>query len=166
MQASMLNSSKKIHDQARTNIEKMTKLYEKRANKGRKPMLFEPGDLVWVHLRKDHFPERHKCKLQPRADGPFKVLRKINDNAYEIDLPSTYGVSTSFNVVDLSPLFGLEESRMTPFQEGEDDEDIPDIRMHQESNTRKVTEDHTSDTQAHVYQGPVTRSRANYSKKR
>jgi len=56
---------------------------------------------------------------------PFKVLRKINNNAYEIDLPSTYGVSTSFNVSDLSPFFGSEESRTTPFQEGEDDEDMP-----------------------------------------
>jgi len=84
-------------------------------NKGRKKMLFEPGDLVWVHLRKDRFPEPRKNKLQPRADGPFKVLRKINDNAYEIDVPSTYGVSISFNVANLSPFFGSEESRTTPF---------------------------------------------------
>jgi hypothetical protein len=56
------------------------------------------------------------------------VLRKINDNSYEIDLPSSYGVSTSFNVVDLSPYFGPEESSTTPFQEGEDDEDITTIR--------------------------------------
>jgi hypothetical protein len=42
----------------------MTKMYEKRANKGRKKMLFEQGDLVWVHLRKDHFPEQRKSKLQ------------------------------------------------------------------------------------------------------
>ena len=55
------------------------------------------------------------------------MLRKINDNAYEIDLPNTYGVSTSFNVADLSPFYGLDESRMTPFQEGEDDEDIPTV---------------------------------------
>ncbi|WVZ84898.1 hypothetical protein U9M48_031868 [Paspalum notatum var. saurae] len=109
---------KNLHDRARANIEKMTKQYEKSANKGRRKMLFEPRELVWVHLRKDRFPEQHKSKLQPRADGPFKVLRKINDNAYEIDLPSTYGVSTSFNVADLSPFFGLEESRMTPFQGG------------------------------------------------
>ena len=109
---------KNLHDRARTNIEKMTKLYEKHANKGRKKVLFEPGDLVWVHLCKDRFPEQHKSKLQARADGPFKVLRKINDNAYEIDLPSTYGVSTSFNVADLSPFFGLEESRTTLFQRG------------------------------------------------
>jgi len=56
---------KNIHDRARANIEKMTKMYEKRANKGRKKMLFEPGDLVWVHLRKDRFPEQRKSKLQP-----------------------------------------------------------------------------------------------------
>jgi hypothetical protein len=109
---------KKLHDQARTNIEKMTKLYEKRANNGQKKVLFERGDLVWVHLRKDRFPDQRKSKLQPWADGPFKVLRKINDNAYEIDLPSTYDVSKSFNVADLSPFFGLEESRTTSFQGG------------------------------------------------
>ena len=52
------------------------------------------------------------------------MLRKINDNAYEIDLPSTYGVSSSFNVTDLSPFFGVEELRTTPFREGDDDEAI------------------------------------------
>jgi hypothetical protein len=107
---------KNLHDRARTNIENMTKQYEKQANKGRRKMIFEEGDLVWVHLRKDRFPEQSKSKLQPRADGPLRVLRKINDNAYEIDLPSTYGVSTSFNVSDLSPFFGLEESRTTLFE--------------------------------------------------
>jgi hypothetical protein len=75
-------------------------------------MLFELGDLVSVHLCKDCFPDQCKSKLQPRADGPFKVLRKINDNAYKIDLTSTYGVSTTFNVADLSPFFGLEELYM------------------------------------------------------
>jgi hypothetical protein len=116
---------KKLHDRARANIKKMTKLYEKRGNKGRKKMLFEEGDLVWVHLRKDRFPDQRKSKLQPWADGTFKVLRKINDNAYVVDLLSAYGVSSSFNVANLSPFFVLEESRMTPFQEGEDGEDIP-----------------------------------------
>jgi hypothetical protein len=96
----------------------MSKKYEKRANKGRRKMLFKPGDMVWIHLRKERFHEQHKSKLQPRADGPFKVLRKINDIAYAIDLPDTYGVSSSFNIVDLSPFFGLEESRTTLFQGG------------------------------------------------
>jgi hypothetical protein len=101
-------------------------------------MLFESGDLVWVHLRKDRFPEQCKSKLQPRADGPFKVLRKTNDNAYEIDLPHAYGVSTSFNVADLSSFLGLEESRTTPFQEGEDDEDI--LAMHASSSSKDTNQ--------------------------
>jgi hypothetical protein len=37
---------KRLHDRARANIEKMTHIYEKRANKGHRQMLFEPGDLV------------------------------------------------------------------------------------------------------------------------
>jgi hypothetical protein len=44
---------KKLHDQARANIEKITKMYDQRANRGRKKILFEPGDMVWVHLHKD-----------------------------------------------------------------------------------------------------------------
>jgi predicted NUDIX family NTP pyrophosphohydrolase len=56
----------------------------------------------------------------PRGDGSFRVLSKINDNDYKIEFPEHYGVSTSFNVADLTPFFGLEESesRITPCQEG------------------------------------------------
>jgi hypothetical protein len=65
----------------------------------------------------------------PRAAGPFKVLTKINDNAYILDLPTEFGVSTSFNVVDLELYAGDDAelpSRTTSIQEGEDDEDITD----------------------------------------
>ena len=60
----------------------------------------------------------------PRADGPFEVLEKINDNAYKIDLPRDYGVSCTFNVADLKPYFEddkLENLRENSFLEGEDD---------------------------------------------
>jgi hypothetical protein len=62
----------------------------------------------------------------PRAAGPFKVLTKINDNAYIFDLPAEFGVSTSFNVADLKPYMCEDEellSRTTSVQKGEDDED-------------------------------------------
>ena len=89
-------------------------------------MIFNEGDLVWVHLRKERFPQERDSKLKPRGDGPFKVLKKINNNAYIIDIPtSKYGVSNSFNVMDLSPFHGDdvsqdgEESRTTLSQGGE-----------------------------------------------
>lgn len=56
------------------------------------------GDLVWVHLRKDRFPPGKFGKLKPRADGPFKVLKRIGENAYKVELPDNYSVSTTFNV--------------------------------------------------------------------
>ena len=83
--------------------------------------------MVWLHLRKERFPTLRRSKLMPRADGPFKVLKKINDNAYILDLPAEYGVSSTFNVADLKPYAGENEqipSRTTSIQEGEDDEDI------------------------------------------
>ena len=62
-----------------------------------------------------------------RAAGPFKILAKINDNAYKLELPPEFGVSPSFNISDLRPYFGEEHempSTMTSMQEEEDDEDI------------------------------------------
>ena len=62
-------------------------------------MIFNVGDLVWLHLRKDRFPNERKSKLLPRADGPFKVLARYNNNAYKIDLPrEKYSVSDIFNI--------------------------------------------------------------------
>lgn len=123
---------KKLHEKTKEVIEAKVRSYASNANKTRKKMLFAPGDLVWVHLRKERFPEKRKSKLMPRGDGPFKVLAKINDNAYKIELPGDdYAVSATFNVADLSPFFGQDdtESRTTPFQERGDDEDIPTITV-------------------------------------
>jgi translation initiation factor IF-1 len=61
----------KLHETTKLQIEKMNEKYCIAANKGKKEMKLEPGDLVWVHLRKDRFPDLRKSKLMPRAAGPY-----------------------------------------------------------------------------------------------
>ena len=78
---------KKIHAKTREAIEKRGKNIAAARNKSRKQVQFQPGDMVWVHLRKDRFPDLRHSKLGPRGAGPYKVLAKINDNAYSIDIP-------------------------------------------------------------------------------
>jgi hypothetical protein len=63
-------------------------------------------------------------------------------------------VSTTFNIVDLSPFVRIEESRTTPFQERDDDEDIPD----NVTNHGPVGPSQTPNT---PIQGPITQSHAN-----
>jgi hypothetical protein len=87
----------------RCKLKKINERYRIAASKGRKGVKLEPNDLVWVHLRKDRFPDLRKSKLMPRAVGPFKVLEKINDNAYKLELPPEFGVSPTFNISDLKP---------------------------------------------------------------
>jgi len=141
-----------LHEQTKQNIATANAKYQVAGSKGRKHVTFEPGDLVWLHLRKDRFPTLRRSKLMPRAAGPFKVLTKINDNAYILDLPAEFGVSTSFNVADLKPYAGEDEelpSRTTSIQEGEDDEDTTSTSTPAAPQAPPV--DHL---------GPITRARA------
>jgi hypothetical protein len=107
----------RMHETTKLNIEKMDEKYRITASKGRKEAKLEPGDLVWLHLRKE----------RSRVASPFKILAKINDNAYKLELPPEFGVSPSFNISDWRPYLEEEDeisSRTTSMQEGEDDEDI------------------------------------------
>jgi hypothetical protein len=65
-----------LHETTKENIEHMNQ-YKISGDKGRKQLDFAPGDLVWLHLRKEWFLDLRKSKLMPRADGPFKVLKHI-----------------------------------------------------------------------------------------
>jgi hypothetical protein len=111
----------KMHETTKLNIEKMNDKYRIAASKGCKEVKLEPGDLVWLYLRKERFPELRKSKLMSRAAGSFKILAKINDNAYKLELPPEFEVSPTFNISDLRPYFREEDempSRTTSIARG------------------------------------------------
>nr|KAJ0203488.1 hypothetical protein LSAT_V11C500244810 [Lactuca sativa] len=119
-----LKAMMKLHQQVREKIEAVNELYKQKSNKHRKPRVFQDGDLVWVYMRKECFPNKRKNKLMPRAEGPYRVVSRFNDNAYKVDLGGDHGVHATFNVGDLSPYLdddGLDELRSIPFKGGGDD---------------------------------------------
>ncbi|KAK1618143.1 hypothetical protein QYE76_023660 [Lolium multiflorum] len=103
---------KQLHEDTRATIQEHVLSQATRLNAKKKERVFEEGDLVWIHLRKERFPQERNSKLKPRGDGPFKVLKRINNNAYIIDIPtSKYLASNTFNISDLSPYHGDEEEQ-------------------------------------------------------
>ena len=116
---------KDLHHPIKLQIERKVGKNVEHANKGCKTLIFELGDWVWLHLRKDRFPTQRKSKLMPQGDDHFQVLKRINDNAYELDLHNTYLGSNSFNISDLTPFStGLPNSWTNSLPPGEHDEDL------------------------------------------
>ena len=144
---------RRIHEETRRNLELKAERYKALADRGRKEMLFEEGDLVWVHLRKERFPHARNNKLKQRGDGPFRVIKKLGPNAYELELPDEYGVHPVFNVSDLSPFIPDDDSDIEPrtvqhlVEENDSKQDDEDPRDVEELMTAPI-------------QGPMTRSRA------
>ena len=122
---------------------------------------FHIDTLVQVHRQLIASRFRLHRIYQNPVSTPFRVLAKINDNAYKIELPKDFGVSTTFNVADLTPYFGPEESesRTTPFQQGEDDEAISTNHAPYHVNQAHDVEDVTQ-AREQVNIGPITRSQA------
>jgi len=106
-------------------LEKSYAKYKAATDKGRRSKIFQEGDLVMVYLRKGRLPTGVSGKLRNKKYGPCKILKKINDNAYVVDLPEDLAVSSTFNVAEIFEYFPQEESelnsRTSSFQEGETD---------------------------------------------
>lgn len=54
-----------------------------------------------ICIKPERYPFGIVKKLQAYSASPFKILKKLGSNVYAIDIPSNYGISSTFNVVDL-----------------------------------------------------------------
>lgn len=70
---------------------------------------FEVGDMVYLRLqpyRQSSLKTSGKEKLKPKFYGPYKVLRRIGEVAYELELPSHSKIHNVFHVSCLKKALG------------------------------------------------------------
>lgn len=86
-----------VQEDVKQKVHEANKKYKAVADKHRKHKIIAVGDEVMIFLKKERIPTR-----QQNNDNAYKITKKINDNAYVVDLPNHMGISKTFNVADIS----------------------------------------------------------------
>ncbi|GJX56528.1 transposon ty3-I gag-pol polyprotein, partial [Tanacetum coccineum] len=125
----MVEEVQATHEFVRANIIEANAKYKIVAYKHRRKKLFQVGEEEMVFLHKESFLVETYSKLQPTKYAPYKILRKINDNAYMVDLPNTMCISKTFNASDIYEFHSKDvnkgkHSRTSSFKERGNDEDV------------------------------------------
>lgn len=71
---------------------------------------FNDGDYVMVRIRPERCPKHYFKKNFARACGPYHILKRLDFNAYLIDLTPDLSINHVFNVEDLTLYRGTFES--------------------------------------------------------
>ena len=81
------------------------------------------GDQVVVWLRLERHSPSTATKLHACSVGPFWVLTRVHENAYVVNIPPSWGISSTFNMADLAAYLALplhdQPSDPGPFAESE-----------------------------------------------
>jgi hypothetical protein len=81
-------------------LERSQAKYKTRRDKHRVDHSFQVGDEFWIYISKERLKGEGK-KLKPIQYGPFKIIDKIGNNAFCLDLPPYMQMYAVVNVENL-----------------------------------------------------------------
>jgi len=89
-----------IHHAVQEQLEKSQTKYKARHDKNRTKHSFQVGDQVWLYISKDRMQGEGK-KLKSIRYGPFRILEKIGENDFRLDLPAYMHIYSIVNAESL-----------------------------------------------------------------
>jgi len=105
----LLRTREQIFCLLQHNLHQAQQRMKRYADLHRSDRVFEVGQLVYLRLqpyRQHSVVARKSLKLSPRFYGPFPILRRIGEVAYELQLPPQSKIHPVFHVSQLKPKLG------------------------------------------------------------
>ena len=96
-----------LHKYNHDRITQQNAAYKQAADSHHRHRSFEVGDQVMVRLRPERYSPCTATKLHAHSVGPFRVLSHVGENAYVVDIPPSWRISSTFNVADLAAYLAL-----------------------------------------------------------
>ena len=90
-----------MHKEITKKINVSNQIYKQLTDSHQRAHDFADGDYVMIQVRPEQFSLKTIKKLHTHGVGPFRILKKIEPNVYIINLSSDYGISSTFNILDL-----------------------------------------------------------------
>jgi hypothetical protein len=96
---------KSVLERTRLLLEKAQSKYVKQVNKGRRQVEFTEGQKVWLNVKNFARPEGLTTKFMAKFAGPFRIVKRVFDDVYKLELPKEIKVHPTFHVSLLKPYF-------------------------------------------------------------
>nr|GEW65741.1 RNA-directed DNA polymerase [Tanacetum cinerariifolium] len=125
----MVERVQATHEVVRAKISESNDKYKIAAGNHHHGKLFQVRDEVMVFLCKERFSIGTYSKLHPNKYSSYKILQKINYNAYVVDVPNNMSISKNLSVSDIYKFHTKamnvgKNSRMSSSKEKGNDEDM------------------------------------------
>ena len=102
-----------IVDDLRFHLLRAQHIMKFNADKGRRDVQFEVGDMVYVKLqpyRQRSLARRPFEKLAARFYGPFEIVKRVGNVAYKLQLPESSKIHPVFHISQLKKAVGTQET--------------------------------------------------------